>query len=116
MQIIINPGTEPVAHANEVEARKNIRVLIKDAGVQDATFRRVRKYDDGGRFYFDVSANGRTCDVLMPGLPLERVRFIDAPDQNIWHFPRLYVGGSSWVWKFAKKILHDHLMREGDDE
>jgi len=31
----------------------------------------------------------------MPGLPIDEVHWMRQHDQNIWDFPRLYVGGSS---------------------
>lgn len=39
--------------------------------------------------------------VDMPSLSLEKIRYMGEKTQNIWDFPRLYVNGSSWVWKYA---------------
>lgn len=40
-------------------------------------------------------------EIEMPGLPIEQVRWTGHEDGDIWDFPRLYVDGSSWVWKYA---------------
>jgi len=45
----------------------------------------------------------------MPGLPLDRVRYIGAPEQNAWRFPRLFVDGNSWLWEFALEIARGAL-------
>ena len=37
----------------------------------------------------------------MPGISLEKVRFMGKEDENIWDFPRLYVDDESYVWKYA---------------
>jgi len=111
MNIVINPGTEPIGNANETEAINNMTAFLADAGIPDATVERTAqqaKHDCGGRFFFDVTGDGvrgGSCEVLMPGLPLEKVRFVGGEDQNIWDFPRLYVGGSSWVWKYAVGMI-----------
>lgn len=107
-QLFINPGTGPVADANEIDAHNNMRWLVSDAGLQDARIRRKRRLDDSGRFGFSVKCEGRAWDVEMPGLPIERVRFMKGLDP--WQFPRLYLDGSSWLWEFAVNI-----MRESDD-
>lgn len=116
MRVIVNPGTGPVRDASLTNAEINMATLIKDAGVSDAISVHDARYDETGRFFFDVNLDGRSVEVLMPGLPLERVRWLDEPGQNIWHFPRLYVGGSSWVWKYAVDMLQDHLTRKEDEE
>ena len=54
----------------------------------------------------------RTIEIQMPGLPVDRVRFLDEDGQNIWDFPRLYVDDSSWVWKYALSVCEP----DGDDE
>lgn len=102
--IIINPGAGPVDGATEGNAIENMRHLALDAELRE--FERTPKGDDEGRFSFDVvDKYGRKRSVDMPGLKLENVRWVDAKGQNIWNFPRLYVDGSSWVWKFAVSQL-----------
>lgn len=106
MSIIINPGTGPVADATEANAAVNITVFgddLRAAGLDVHGCNRLRDDDYGdGRYAFEVAmADGRTIEIQMPGLPVERVRFMGEDGQNIWHFPRLYVDGSSMVWEFA---------------
>lgn len=65
-----------------------------------------------GRFTYRLSfSDDLRFDVEMPGLPLERVRYTGADGQRISDYPRLYVDGSSWVWKFAVSACRIH-----DDE
>jgi hypothetical protein len=49
-------------------------------------------------------AVGRSIEIQMPGLPVERVRYMGETGQNIWDFPRLYVDDSSWIWQFALSV------------
>lgn len=37
----------------------------------------------------------------MPGLPLDKVRYVKGEKRSILEFPRLYVDGSSWIWYIA---------------
>lgn len=54
-----------------------------------------------GRFTFTLTFGDLAFEVEMPGIPVERVRYTGAEDQNILAYPRLYVDGSSWVWTYA---------------
>lgn len=54
-----------------------------------------------GRFTFALAFGDVSFEIEMPGVPVERVRYTGADDQNIWDYPRLYVDGSSWVWRYA---------------
>ncbi|MGW0578330.1 hypothetical protein ACWD25_20695 [Streptomyces sp. NPDC002920] len=106
MTVFINPGSGPVAEATEAHAAINITVFADDlraAGRGVDSCNRIPNADYGdGRYAFELAmADGRTMEIQMPGLPVERVRYLDEDSQNIWDFPRLYVDGSSWVWKYA---------------
>lgn len=111
--IVINPGTGPVDNSSEEHAEANMKVygedIAKQNGVAVTAIHRDKTLDYGeGRFAFrmDIEKGGkkRTLEVQMPGLPIDKVRFLGRPDQDIWHFPRLYLDGSSWVWKFAVNL------------
>lgn len=115
MNVIINPGSGPVPEAREAHAVTNITVFgddLRRAGIVVASCSRTPDADYGeGRYAFALAtADGRTIEIQMPGLPVDRVRYLDGAEQNIWDFPRLYVDGSSWVWKFALDVC------EPDDE
>lgn len=112
--VIINPGSGPVPNATYEQALANMDVLIADAGAPQAKITPGHSNYDDGRYLFVVTLNGRESEVLMPGLPLEKVRFLRKPEQNIWDFPRLYVDGSSWVWCYGRDMLNDALF--GEDE
>lgn len=61
-------------------------------------------YGDGRYCFLLHFDNGTAREVQMPGVALDRVRFVGADSQNIWDFPRLYIDGSSWVWKYAVNV------------
>lgn len=106
--LFINPGTGPVEGADCASARVNIQAFIRDLGLDGVSCRRHARRDYGnGRFCFRLYKNGRRCEVQMPGLPLEQVRFQGGLDP--WQFPRLYVEGSSWLWTFAVSSARDDL-------
>lgn len=106
MSIAINPGSGPVSEATEQHAAANMAVFADDlraAGLSVDTFTRRAEADYGdGRFAYSLAMDdGRSIEIQMPGLPVDRVRYLGDDGQNIWDFPRLYVDDSSWVWKFA---------------
>lgn len=104
MSIFINPGSGPVVGATEANAAFNAGVFTADLLARGLSLRsaeRVESLDDEGRFGWRLTFDdGRAVEIEMPGIPLAQVRFLGEP-QNIWDFPRLYVDGSSWVWKYA---------------
>ncbi|MBY8341983.1 hypothetical protein LXH13_06300 [Streptomyces spinosirectus] len=104
--IIINPGSGPVSEATEENATGNTAVFVLDLGakglpVSDAVRHPEADYGDGRYAFTLAMADGRSIEIQMPGLPVERVRYLGEDGQNIWDFPRLYVDDSSWVWNYA---------------
>lgn len=118
VQVIINPGSGPVSGATEENAIRNIQAWCEDSekssGVSGLKWERNSLADEDGRFAFIIHGGDKTFDVDMPGLPLERVRYTRSDDQNIWHFPRLYVDGSSWVWCYS--LLDPEIFQEDEEE
>lgn len=115
--VFFNPGTGAVPDATSEQAQPNMPQLLIDAGYPDATFLRCPDDDYGdGRYCFIVYRNERQCEVQMPGLPLENVRYLGREDQNIWHFPRLYIDGASWVWLYAKNQIGYAFEPESESE
>ncbi|MGW5352244.1 hypothetical protein ACWERV_17245 [Streptomyces sp. NPDC004031] len=108
MTLIINPGSGPVPEASEVNAHAAIRQFVNDLagmGIKAIDIRQPN-LDGDGRYGFALHLpDSRVIEVEMPGLPIDRVRYVGDPEQNIWDFPRLYVDGSSWVWKYALKVI-----------
>lgn len=114
MSIGINPGSGPLAGATEESAVTNIAAFVDDLttrGLIIDEYRRRAEADYGdGRYAFLVYyADGTSVEVQMPGLPLDRVRWLKSEGQDIWQFPRLYVNDGSWIWYFA-------LDQFGDDD
>jgi hypothetical protein len=114
--VVINPGTGPVADASEGEARRNMRAFVTDMALPGCHFRRRRRGDDGnGRYCFVIRRDGsRPCEIQMPGWPLDRVRWQEGA--NPWRFPRLDVDGSSWLWGFAVGIAASSLTEQAGSE
>ncbi|MGE0199282.1 MAG: hypothetical protein AB7O96_00975 [Pseudobdellovibrionaceae bacterium] len=113
IEVFINPGSGPVKVPKYgprlSSAIKNIKQFIKDCGVSGVKYIRLKELDGDGRFGFLLFKGTRCHKVEMPGLPIDQVRFINAEDQNIWDFPRLYIDGSSWAWNFG--ILNKYSWR-----
>lgn len=109
----INPGSGPVTDASEEEAKKNIEAFMEDINLPGTTWIRSPGADYGeGRYAFTLYRGEElSVEVQMPGLPLENVRYMDK-SQNIWHYPRLYVDDSSWVWAFALNSAQRELSGE----
>lgn len=121
--IVINPGSGPVNGATAENAWENMERLLADCDLRfDDTpdsyqIRREEGGDHDGRFRFYVYSPGETfhTSVDMPGLPLERVRYMGEHDQNPWNFPRLYVDGSSWLWCYACGSLCERLGLDDEE-
>lgn len=98
--ISINPGSGPVSGELSWEnAYENIKQYIKDCEIP-LYIVESNHVPDEGRYLF-VLRNDEydfETEVEMPGLPLEKVRYVRAEGQNILEFPRLYVDGGSWIW------------------
>lgn len=121
--VMINPGSGPVGgEISWDNAYENITAYIADCEIPMRVVRSEHE-DDEGRYLF-VLRNDEydyQIDVGMPGLPLEKVRYVEGDKRNILDFPRLYVDGSSWIWYIGtvkrenvKEILEERLeeMRE----
>jgi len=89
-------------------AYRGMRALLRDAGRGEARFERDPEASEPeGYFAFLVHIGGDPVPVLMPGRPLREIRFTGAPGQDAWTTPRLYVDGSSWLWKYAASQLRE---------
>lgn len=129
MSIIVNPGAEwhPAESSPEAAARNMVALVadLRAAGAlctesvpimpgtpQDANPLLMggtrHQADHDGRYGFDLIVDGRAVVVEMPGLALEAVRWLDSESGSIWDFPRLYVDGSSWIWKYAVSVIAEH--------
>ena len=107
-----------VANATVEHARENMRHFLADLDIERVAILEWSdlSYDKcyrDGRFAFVLLAdNNRWVDIQMPGWELSRVRFTGSEDQNIWHFPRLYVDGGGWVWSYALSSARVRLYPE----
>lgn len=100
--ILINPGSGSVNTGTWEQAYENIKQFIIDCEIPIHIESTVFS-PDGGRYLFSIKADNYDwgADVQMPGLPLHQVRYMAKEGQNPYDFPRLYIGGSSWLWKYA---------------
>jgi hypothetical protein len=105
MTIAINPGSGPVEGATEEHAKANMEAFatdLRERGLYPTGLTRNERDDGRGRYgYILTMGDARRLELQMPGIPLDEVRYTGEDGQNIWDFPRLYVDGSSWIWKFA---------------
>lgn len=100
MNVLINPGSGPVGgEISWDNAYENIVAYIADCEIPMRIVRSEHE-DDDGRYLFVLrnDEHDYQIEVEMPGLPLDRVRYVEGDKRNIFDFPRLYVEGSSWIW------------------
>lgn len=120
MSIAINPGSGPVGgEVSWDNAYENIAAYIADCEIPMNIVRSEHKADEG-RYMF-VLRNDEydyQIDVEMPGLPLEKVRYVEGDERSILEFPRLYVDGGSWIWYLAtvKKEHIKEILEEQQEE
>lgn len=117
MSVIINPGTGPVWPATRENAEACVRQFIVDLKLPGVTYENVVMADElhddfDGRFAFDLHRGDRKCEIAIPGLPVEEVRYTDPKTENSLAYPRMYVEGNSWLWLYALGQAGDYL---GDD-
>jgi len=114
--IIINPGSGPVSSTTEENAINNINHYITDCNLKNVGWVRLPKRDEDGRYGFLIyqDYHCRCHFVDMPGLPLDKVRYMKEEGQNIWDYPRLYLDDSSWVWCFG--LLDQEDFEETNDD
>jgi hypothetical protein len=114
--VFVNPGSGPCADYGRSDKRwaaSNMRAFIRDVGGEGLSFAYQSPPADG-RFTFSLSRGPHTVQVEIPGLALARVRYMGTEGQNIWHFPRLYIDGDSWVWLYAINAARRALGLEQD--
>ena len=104
---ILNPGSGPVARASaqlawEAIARFADDLRARGHDVQDPVC--TSPDGDRGRYRFTLTVDGATREIDMPGVPIDQVRFMAEPGQDVFHFPRLYVDVSSWLWCHALNV------------
>ena len=85
--------------ANKKNAKRNIKHLLKQAGIIEKPIR--YKNQDGDGWYGWVANN---ITILVPGLPLE-----DLTDPLS---PRFYIDGNSWTLEFAIRILREIIRNK----
>lgn len=112
--LFINPGAGNVPDATGEHATANMHQFMADLNLPGAVFTPLPS-EDSGRYLYLVRYHNRAYDVDMPGIPLDKVRFTGASDQNAWNYPRLYVDGSSWLWLYAVRILRGDLTDTNDE-
>lgn len=117
--VVVNPGAGSIeARTRQKHAEANMRAFRRDLVSKYTLPRLFIIYrpgtKHGGRYTFALrltTTRGqvRECEVEMPGLPLDQVRFMRAAEQNPWHYPRLYVNRDSWLWIYALSVAGDKL-------
>lgn len=112
MQLIINPGSGPVANSCFDEACKNMEVLKSDIAERITShpvkFAAPGKSSFDGRYQFFLNVGDLAFEIGMPGIPIDRVRYLASTQESCWNFPRLYVNGSSWLWRYAIDVIVGH--------
>jgi hypothetical protein len=114
-----NVGAGPITKSvtDLRDAERCMKVFAQDVsrslGDRRVWVVREPKLDENGRYGFVLGfrSSALPFEVEMPGLPLRDVRYMpDEPGnegQKAWDFPRLWVDGSSWLWKFAVRTISE---------
>lgn len=100
----VNPGSEEVEDVGFEQAYNNILHYINDCEIELFIQSANCVPEENGRYQFVLKSpllHKLSYEVEMPSLPIDQIRFMNEEEQNIWHFPRLYVNGSSWIWKYG---------------
>jgi len=104
----VNPGTGDVLGATSEDAVRNMEEFAREVAERhnDHELAIVGQVDRGdGRSAFELRGPVIGNHLIdMPGLPLDQVRFVEAEGQNIWKYPRLFVDGKPWLWKYAVNV------------
>lgn len=103
MNIIMNPGTGKTEDNGFEQALSNIKVFIQECTIDIEITSSNKHPNENGRYSFFLKhwSTGKEFEIEMPSLPLSDVHYIDSENQNIMNYPRLYVNGNSYVWKYA---------------
>ena len=109
-RIFINPGSGTIAFGSKEQSEINIKQFILDTKLP-YKFKFESEGDDGRHSYKIWDENSEHT-IAMPALPLEQVRYTDAPNQKIFHFPRLFIDFSSFVWKYAVEICIEEYKKK----
>lgn len=99
-------------------AYKNILQFIEDSEIPLVMKTAEGLPHEDGRFFFTLGSPLSPelfWEVEMPGLPLEEVRYTASFGRGMFDFPRIWVGGASWLWHHAiirKEHTQGHLRHE----
>jgi len=117
--VAINPGSGDVDGATRELAEQNLQQFVSELGIavelEHVKYLHGHHHPDNdpsrtGRWCWILRANGRQVEIDMPGAPPNKVQLRDG--DNAWHFYRLYVNGSSWLWPYALTMARVCLTDE----
>lgn len=114
----INHGTEDTEDLGFEQAYNNVLSFIDDCEIQLYIKNANCIPGEDGRYLFTLKSpllHKLEYEIEMPSLPLNQVRYMEEKEQNIWDYPRLYLNGSSWVWKYAL-ITKESIIDQLEDE
>ena len=121
MDILINPGAGPVKAGSYKQACENLRMFAADCEIGLKLISTSAVPDDGRYSFVIADHYGYKYEIEMPGLPLDKVRYMGEEGQNVFEFPRLYVDGSSWIWNvavglFSKESIKERIQEEIEEK
>lgn len=107
--VIADMGTGAVEEGSKEQSEINIKKFISDCFSHNPQLRFKYEFieiEKNGRHTYELTNEDyRTYIVQMPAVSLEKVRFMGEEGQTVIGVPRLYVDGSSWLWKYAIDII-----------
>ena len=110
---MVDLGEGSISRGTEANAASNMTQFVEDCTARGLQFERVHDKDLGdGRYSFRIYQGTRSQLVRMPGLPLEQVRCVGSVDPS--GYPRLYLDGNSYWWRYAVMLVM--FPGEGSDD
>ena len=102
MNLIMNPGTQPIRDPDFKSADKAAQYFLVDLGIKGMIFEKVSGEKNRGWFDYEFRKGTFKIIVSFPG---------SAPDitrkGEPWLSSRIYVDGSSWLWGYGLGIFID---------
>ena len=99
VQWVATPAGRYTTGVRSIAARA-IAWFIEDLDLGDITAEFVHEHR--GLFHYTLTLGDATINVVMPGRPLEEIRWIDLPDQGRWPgWPSVIVDGRGRPWLMA---------------
>lgn len=95
-----------------LQAYENVQKFMKDCEIELHIAKAEFIPDEKKRYTFILESNevdNYTLKITMPSLSLDKVRYTEEKNQDVYNYHRILINDSSWLWKYAlitrKKLI-----------